>query len=147
MENIIRQMIMDSVEETIKDTIKKDNTICCVSKHILKSITEEAQKDKRVSIDKIKDLLTIQTVFITTNDKDLASKNLSKEQIEERISVLDVLQEMTNSLFADASNACNKRLDEFKDESQNKRKDELNELTKDELIDLITILEKEKEQK
>ena len=53
---------------------------------------------------------------------------------------------MTKSLFADALNALNKRLSEFKDESQDKRKNELNELTKNELIDLVTILEKEKEQ-
>ena len=50
---------------------------------------------------------------------------------------------MTKSLFADALNALNKRLSEFKDESQDKRKNELNELTKNELIDLVTILEKE----
>lgn len=139
MEMIIKQMMIDSV----KETIKTDNTICCVSKYILKSITEEAEKDKRVSVDKIQDLLAIQNVFITAYDGDLASKKLSKEQIEERIAILELLQEMTKTLFDDARNALNKRLNEFKDG----RKDELNELTKDELIDLVKTLEKEKEQK
>lgn len=140
---IITKIMIDAVKETIKD----DNTICCVSKHILKSMGEEAQKDKRVSVRKIQDLLAIQNVFITAHDEHLASKNLSKEQIKERIKVLELLKEMTKSLFDDATNALNKRLSEFKNESQDKLKDELSELTKDELIDLVKTLEKEKEQK
>lgn len=139
---IIQKIMIDSVKETIKD----NNTICDVTKHILASIAKEAKEEKRVSVRKVKDLLTIQNVFITAHDEHLASKNLSKEQIKERIEVLELLKEMTKSLFDDAVNALDKRLSEFKNESQDKRKDELSELTKDELIDLVTILEKEKEQ-
>lgn len=140
---IITKIMIDAVKETIKD----DNTICNVCKHILKYIVKEAKEKKQVGVRKVQDLLAIQNVFITAHDEHLASKKLSKEQIEERIKILDVLQEMTKSLFDDASNALNKRLSEFKNESQDNRKDELSELTKDELIDLVTILEKEKEQK
>lgn len=147
MEMIITKIMIDTLKETIKD----DNTICCVSKRILKSIHEEATKDKCVSVRKIQDLLAIQNVFITTHDEHLANKNLSKEQIEERIKILDVLQEMTKSLFNDAFDALNKRLDELKNERQveykDKRKDELDGLTRDELIDLIKKLEQEQEQK
>ena len=143
MEMIITKLMIDSIKETIKD----DNTICSLCKHILASIAKEAKEDKRVSVSKVKDLLFVQTELITAFDEDIASNKLSKEQIEERIKILDMLREMNNSLFDDALNALNKRLDEFKNESQDKRKDELNELTRDELIDLITILEKEKEQK
>lgn len=140
---IITKIMIDSV----KETIKKNNTICDVIKHILASIVKEAKENKRVSVRKMKDLLTIQTEFITAFDEHIASDKLSKEQIEERAEVLKILQEMTKSLFDDAFIALDKRLSEFKNESQDKRKDELNELTKSELIDLVTILEKEKEQK
>lgn len=143
MENIIRQMMIDSV----KETIKTDNIICAVCKRIFKSVHEEATKDKKVSLNKIQDLLAIQNIFLTAHEKELTSENFSKEQIAERIAILDILREMTKSLFDDAFNNLNKRLNELKDESQNKRKDELNELTKDELIDLVKTLEKEKEQK
>lgn len=135
MENIIKQMMIDSV----KETIKTDNTICCVSKRILKSIHEEATKDKSISVNKIQDLLAIQNVFITAHNEELSSKSLSKEQIEERIAILDVLKEMTKSLFEDAINALNKRLNELNDKSINNYED----LSKEELIELL----KQKEQK
>ena len=141
MENIIRQMMIGSVKETIKE----NNIICDVTKHILASIVKEAKENKRVSVRKMKDLLTIQTEFITAFDEHIASDKLSKEQIEERAEVLKILQEMTKSLFDDAFIALDKRLSKFKNETKDNRKDELNELTKDELIDLVTILEKEKE--
>lgn len=143
MELIIKHLMIDS----IKETIEKDNTICNMCKHILRSIAKEAKEEKRVSVCKVKDLLTIQTELITALDEDIASNKLSKEQIKERIDVLEILQEMTKSLSDDAVNALNKRLSEFKNETKDNRKDELSELTKDELIDLVKTLEKEKEQK
>lgn len=143
MEMIITRLMIDSAKETIKD----DNTMFELAGFILGSIAKEAKTDKKVTIRKVKDLLSVQTELITAFDEDIASNKLSKEQIEERIKILNVLQEMTKSLFDDAFNALNKRLSEFKDECQDKRKDELSELTKDELIDLVKTLEKEKEQK
>ena len=141
---IITQLMIDSAKETIKE----NNVMFDMARFILVSIAKEAKEDKKVSVCKIKDLLAIQTEFLTTYDEDLANKNLSKEQIAERIAILDVLQEMTKSLFDDAFNALNKRLDEFKNKRQNEYKDDLDELTKDELIDLIKHLEeKTKEQK
>lgn len=143
MEMIITKIMIDAV----KETIKYDNTICCVSKHILKSVAKEAKEDKRISVRKIQDLLAIQNVFITTHEEHLASKKLSKEQIKERIDILDVLKEMTKSLFDDAFNVLNKRLDELNNERKDEYKDDLDGLTKDELIDLIKHLEeKTKEQ-
>ena len=139
MEMIIKQLMIDS----IKKTIEKDNTICDMCKHILKSIAKEAKEDRKVSIIKVKDLLTIQTEFLTAFDEHIANDKLSEEQIKERIEILEILQEMTKSLFDDARDVLNERLSGFK----NNRKDELNELTKDELIDLVKTLEKEKEQK
>lgn len=136
---IIKQLMIDS----IKKTIEKDNTICDMCKHILKSIAKEAKEDRKVSIIKVKDLLTIQTEFLTAFDEHIANDKLSEEQIKERIEILEILQEMTKSLFDDARDVLNERLSGFK----NNRKDELNELTKDELIDLVKTLEKEKEQK
>lgn len=143
MEIIITQLMID----TIKKSIKTDNTICDMSKHILKSIAKEAKEDKRVSIYKVRDLLAIQNVFITAHDEELTSKNISKEQIKERIEILNVLQEMTKSLFDDASNALNKRLNEFKNECQDEYEDDLNKLTKDELIDLVKHLEEKTKEK
>ena len=132
---IITKIMIDSVKETIKD----NNTICDVTKHILASIAKEAKEEKRVSVRKVKDLLTIQTEFLTAFDEDIASDKLSKEQIAERIDILDVLKEMTKSLFDDAFNALNKRIDELNDKSINNYKD----LSKEELIELL----KQKEQK
>lgn len=143
MEMIITKVMIDSIKETIKD----DNTMFELAGFILGSIAKEAKVDKKVTVRKVKDLLSVQTELITAFDEDIASNKLSKEQIEERIKILNVLQEMTKSLFDDASNALNKRLSEFKNETKDNRKDELNELTKDELIDLVKTLEKEKEQK
>lgn len=147
MEMIITKVMIDSIKETIKD----DNTMFELAGFILGSIAKEAKADKKVTVRKIQDLLAIQNVFITTYDEHLANKNLSKEQIEERIKILDVLQEMTKSLFNDAFDALNKRLDELKNERQveykDKLKDELDGLTRDELIDLIKKLEQEQEQK
>lgn len=131
----ITKLMIDSV----KETIEKDNTICSVCKHILASIAKEAKEDKRVSVNKVKDLLFVQIEFLTAFDEDIASNKLSKEQIEERIAVLDVLREMTKSLFDDAVNALNKRLNELKDKSINNYED----LSKEELIELL----KQKEQK
>lgn len=139
---IITKIMIDSIKETIKD----DNTMFELAGFILGSIAKEVKTDKKVTVRKVKDLLSVQTELITAYDEDIASDKLSKEQIEERIKILNVLQEMTKLLFDDASNALNKRLSEFKDEYQDKRKDELSELTKDELIDLVKTLEKEKEQ-
>lgn len=140
MEMIITKVMIDSVKETIKD----DNTVCSVCKHILASIVKEAKNNNCVSVRKVKDLLSIQTELLTAFDEDIASEKLSKEQIEERIKILDVLQEMTKSLFTDALNALNKRLGELKDD----REDDLSGLTKDELIDLIKDLTEEiKEEK
>lgn len=135
MEMFITKLMIDSV----KETIEKDNTICSVCKHILASIAKEAKEDKRVSVNKVKDLLFVQIEFLTAFDEDIASNKLSKEQIEERIAVLDVLREMTKSLFDDAVNALNKRLNELKDKSINNYED----LSKEELIELL----KQKEQK
>lgn len=143
MEMIITKMMIDSVKETIKD----DNTICDVCKHILKYIVKEAKEKKQVGVRKVQDLLAIQNVFITAYEEHLANKNLSKEQIEERIEVLKILQEMTKALFDDAFIALNKRLDELNNERKDEYKDDLDGLTKDELIDLIKHLEeKTKEQ-
>ena len=139
METIITQVMIDS----LKETIKENNAMFEMAGFILGSIVKEAKADKKVTVRKVKDLLSIQTELITALDEDIASDKLFKEQIEERIKIFNVLQEMTKSLFDDAFNALNKRLSEFKDS----RKDELNELTKDELIDLVKTLEKEKEQK
>lgn len=134
---IITKLMIDS----LKETIKNDNTICSVIRHMLHFIAKEAKKYKRVSVRKVTDLLAIQNVFITAYDEDLTSENLSNEAIKERIEVLKLLREMTNSLFDDAFIALDKRLEEFKDECQDKRKEELSGLTKDELIDLIKQLE------
>lgn len=139
MKAIITQLIVDSV----KETIKVDNTICEVSRCILKSIIEDHKENKGISVDKVRDVLAVQNLFITTNDEDLASKNLSKEQILERIDILNALQAMTKSLFDDAFNALNKRLNQLKTNYD----DDLSGLTKDELIDLVKKLNEEKEQK
>ena len=140
MELIIKQLMIDSV----KETIEKDNTICNMCKHILKSIVKEAKEDGRVSISKVKDLLTIQTEFLTAFDEHIANDKFSEEQIKERIEVLEILQEMTKSLFDDALDCLNKHLGK----KESNHKDDLSELTKDELIDLVKHLEeKTKEQK
>ena len=143
MEKIITRLMITSIEETIKE----NNTICDMVRFIFASIAKEAKEEKRVSVRKVKDLLTIQTEFLTAFDEHIASDKLSKEQIKERIDVLEILQEMTKSLFDDASNALNKRLSELKCNHNDEFKDDLNELTKDELIDLVKHLEEKTKEK
>lgn len=139
MELFIKKLMIDSV----KETIEKNNNVCNICKHILASIAKEAKEDKRVSVNKVKDLLYVQIELLTAFDEDIASDKLSKEQIKERIDVLEILQEMTKSLFDDVFDVLNKRLNQLKTNYD----DDLSGLTKDELIDLIKTLEKEKEQK
>lgn len=135
MEMIITKYFIDSAKETIKE----NNVMFDMARFILVSIAKEAKEDKKVSVRKIKDILSIQTELITAFDEHIASNKLSKEQIEERIKILDVLQEMTKSLFDDVNNALNKRLNELNDKSINNYED----LSKDELIELL----KQKENK
>ena len=125
--------------ESLKEMIKENNAIFEMAEFILGSIVKEAKVDKKVTVRKVKDLLSIQTELITAFDEDIASNKLSKEQIEERIKIFNVLQEMTKSLFNDAVNVLNKRLNELKDKSINNYED----LSKEELIELL----KQKEQK
>ena len=125
-----------------KESIKENNLMFDIAKFILSNIAKEAKENKRVSVRKVQDLLSVQTELITSFDEHIASDKLSEEQIKERGEILKILQEMTKSLFDDAFIALDKRLSEFKDG----RKDELNELTKDELIDLVKKLNEEKEQ-
>ena len=135
MEMIITRITIES----LKEMIKENNAIFEMAEFILGSIVKEAKVDKKVTVRKVKDLLSIQTELITAFDEDIASNKLSKEQIEERIKIFNVLQEMTKSLFNDAVNVLNKRLNELKDKSINNYED----LSKEELIELL----KQKEQK
>ena len=138
MEMVITKVMINAAKESIKE----NNLMFDIAKFILSNIAKEAKENKRVSVRKVQDLLSVQTELITSFDEHIASDKLSEEQIKERGEILKILQEMTKSLFDDAFIALDKRLSEFKDG----RKDELNELTKDELIDLVKKLNEEKEQ-
>ena len=122
-----------------RKTIKHNNIMIDLAKFILTSITKEVKEKEQIDVHNIRHLLDIQTELITTFDDSIASKRLSKEQIEERINVLEILQKMTKSLFDDAFDNLNKRLNEFKSNYD----EDLSRLTKEELIDLVKTLEKE----